>query len=150
MSELSVEARLATLVEQLGIRRAHVGGGYAADAVALARACPSVLASMTLVCPYRLPPEPFAALGDRLLLIHGDRGPGAGSVPQLLKELPSAREVVLTEYEDAAWSDAVRERRATIEAAMLPFLEEREQLEAVNLPQGEGEVVGITYRVRGH
>ena len=37
---LQIEDRLAQLFQHLGIRRAHVGGGYAADAVSLARASP--------------------------------------------------------------------------------------------------------------
>jgi SAM-dependent methyltransferase len=149
---VDAEDRFRQLFQELGIRRAHVGGGYAADAVALAQACPERVVSMTLVCPFRFPPEPFRGLGRRLLLIHGDRGPGAASVPRALAGLPSARVVTLADYADAAWADAVADRLAEVEAALLPFLAETsqgERLDRLDLPAGEGEVAGITYRVRG-
>ena len=121
---MSLEDRFAQLVQHLGIPRAHVAGGYAADAVTLARAFPEWIASMTLVCPFRLPPEPFQAFGDRVLLIGGDRGPGADSVPHALASLPTARSLTLKNYADAAWSDAIADRRAEIESVLLPFLAE--------------------------
>jgi SAM-dependent methyltransferase len=149
---LQVEDRLAQVFEHLGISRAHVGGGYAADAVSLVRAAPESVASMTLVCPFRLPPEPFRAFGERVLFIHGDRGPGAGSAPRIAAALPAAKVLTLPDYVDAAWSDAVAERRAEIEPALLAFLAEAskgEALESVQLPQGEGEIAGVSYQVRG-
>src|ERR1700737_5551665 len=101
--ELQIQERIAQLFQHLGIRRAHFGGGFAADAVSLVRASPESIVSMTLVCPFRLPAESFRPLGDRLLLINGDRGPGAGSVPRTLAGLPEARTITLQDYTDAAW-----------------------------------------------
>jgi len=66
---------------------------------------------MTLVCPFRLPADPLRPLGARLLFIHGDRGPGAGSVPRVLTDLPDAKAITLQDYADAAWSDAIAERQ---------------------------------------
>ncbi len=149
---LQIEDRLAQLFQHLGISRAHVGGGYAADAVSLVRASPESIASMTLVCPFRLPTDPFRPLGARLLFIHGDRGPGAGSVAPTLAALPEAKVITLQDYVDAAWSDALAERRAEIEPALLAFLADlsrSEALEPVQLPQGDGEIAGVTYRIRG-
>jgi SAM-dependent methyltransferase len=149
---LQLEDRLAQLFQHLGIRRAHVGGGYAADAVSLVRASPESIVSMTLVCPFRLPPDPFRPLGARLLFVHGDRGPGAGSVPRTLAALPEARVITLHDYADAAWSDALAERRTEIEPAVLAFLADlsrREALEPVQLDPGEGEIAGISYQIRG-
>jgi SAM-dependent methyltransferase len=149
---LQVEDRLAQLFEHLGIRRAHIGSGYAADALSLVRAMPESIVSMTLVCPFRIPADPLRPLGDRVLFIHGDRGPGAGSVPRILADLPAAKELVLSAYEDAAWSDAIADRRVAIEPALLAFLGElsqREALQPIQLTQREGEVAGISYRVQG-
>jgi SAM-dependent methyltransferase len=147
-----LEDRLARLFQHLDIRRAHIGGGYAADAISLVRAAPESIVSMTLVCPFRLPADPFRPLGARLLFFHGDRGPGAGSVPRVLADLPEARAITLMDYPDAAWSDAIAERRAEIEPALLAFLgdlSQREALEPVQLAQGEDQIDGISYRVRG-
>src|SRR5258708_29184793 len=149
---LQIEDRLAQLFRHLGIRRAHVGGGYALDAVSLVRASPAAIVSMTLVRPFRLPTDPFRPLGPRLLLVHGDRGPGAGSVPRTLAALPEAGVIALHDFVDAAWSDALAQRQAEIEPALLAFLAdltEREALDPVHLAQAEGEIAGISYRVRG-
>jgi SAM-dependent methyltransferase len=149
---LQIEDRLTQLFQHLGIRRAHVGGGYAPDALCLVRAFPESIASMTLVCPFRLPADAFRPLGARLLFVHGDRGPGAGSVAQTLAALPEAKEIALKDFVDAAWSDAIAERRAEIEPALLAFLADQSRREALappQLTQGEGEIAGITYRVRG-
>src|ERR1700704_1956283 len=88
---LQVEDRLAQLFQHLGIRRAHFAGGYAADAVGLVRASADAIVSMTLVCPFRIPTESFRPLGDRLLFVHGDRGPGAGAVARTVAALPQAK-----------------------------------------------------------
>lgn len=149
---MALEDRLGELFQQLGIRRAHVAGGYAADAVTLATTFPERIVSLTLVCPFRPPPEPFQPLGDRLLFIHGDRGPGAASVPGARRNLADSRALVLADYEDAAWSDAIADRQAEIAAALLPFLEEHSRrygLDRLDLSESDGEIAGITYRVRG-
>jgi SAM-dependent methyltransferase len=149
---IQVEDRLRQLLQHLGIRRAHFGGGYTPDALSLVRAAPESIVSMTLVCPFLLPTEPFRPLGDRLLMIHGDRGPGAGSVPRALAGLSQARTILLQDYVDAAWADAIAERQATIEPALLAFLadvSQHEALEPVQLTQGKYENAGITFTVRG-
>src|SRR5215211_282584 len=133
--ELRLEHRLLQLFQHLGIRRAHVGGGYAADAVTLVKAAPESIASMTLVCPFRLPAEPFRALAGRLLFIHGDRGPGAESVPRALAALPEARSITLHNYVDAAWADALADRREEIEVALLRFLTEVGRSHAIEPPR---------------
>jgi ubiquinone/menaquinone biosynthesis C-methylase UbiE len=149
---MPVEDRLRALFTHLGLGRAHVAGGYAADAVTLARGLPEHIASLMLVCPFRLPAEPFRPLGDRLLLVSGDRGPNASSVPRFLTEMPLARSLTLRDYADAAWSDAVADRRATIQAALSEFHDDlagREAVAPVQLSPGSGQVAGVTYAVRG-
>jgi ubiquinone/menaquinone biosynthesis C-methylase UbiE len=149
---MSVEDRLRALFSHLGLSRTHVAGGYAADAVTLARGLPEHIASLMLICPFRLPAEPFQPLGDRLLLVSGDRGPNASSVPRFLTEMPVARNVVLRDYADAAWSDAVADRREAIQAALAEFHEDvarREPVAPLQLAQTDGQVAGVTYRVRG-
>src|ERR1700716_3741938 len=116
---LQIEDRLAQLFHHLGIARAHVGGGYAADAVSLVKASPESIASMTLVCPFRLPTEPFRPLGARVLFIHGARGAGTGSAARIQAALPESKVITLHDYVDAAWSDALAERRPEIDPALL-------------------------------
>jgi SAM-dependent methyltransferase len=86
------------------------------------------------------------------MFIQGDSGPGAGSAARIQAALPEAHVITLHDYVDAAWSDAVAERRAEIEPALLGFLAEKsrsEVLEPVQLRQGDGEIAGISYHVRG-
>jgi SAM-dependent methyltransferase len=144
----NLEDRFRQLFRHLDLQRAHVAGGYAVDAVAVARAVPEAIASMILVCPFRLPSEPFTAFQDRLMFISGDSGPNASTVPRALADLPRARSVRLQDYTDAAWADAVAERRAEIEPAVLNFLSET-AIPAAHLENGSGMAAGITYRIAG-
>jgi ubiquinone/menaquinone biosynthesis C-methylase UbiE len=150
--QLTLEERFRALLEHLGLAKVHVAGGYALDAVTLARAVPDAIASMALVCPFRLPSEPFRSLQDRVLFFSGDSGPNASSVPRVLENLPRARSIRLQHYADAAWADAVAERRAEIEPALLEFLAEitgRERISAASLTEATGTIAGLTYQVRG-
>jgi SAM-dependent methyltransferase len=150
--QISLEDRFRELFKHLGLVRAHVAGGYALDAVTLARALPDAIASIALVCPFRLPSEPFRTFDDRVLFFSGDTGPNASSVPHVLAELPHARSVRLQEYADSAWADAIADRRGDIEPALLGFLEEmtRRQLVApMSHADGAGAAGGITYQVSG-
>jgi SAM-dependent methyltransferase len=149
---LTVEDRLGEFFTRLGLHRVHIGSGHALDAVTVARAFADRIASMTLVSPSRLPSEPFRTLDTRLLFISGDKGPNAPTVPGLLRDLPNARCTRLRDYADAAWSDTVADRREEVEAALLDFLEamtSQEQVPAVRLPEGPGEIAGVAYRVYG-
>lgn len=149
---LPLDQRLRQVLQHLGIQRAHFGGGYAADAVTLVRSLAESVASLTLVCPFQMPAEPLRSLGPRLLICHGDRGPGAATVGRLRAALPEAQDLTLADYADAAWADAVAERGAEIEPVWLDFLASwthQQRLEPLRLPAGEGEVAGIRYRVQG-
>jgi SAM-dependent methyltransferase len=147
-----IEERLTKLFEHLGIRRAHLAAGFAAEVNALASSTPEVIASLTLVSPFRFLAQPLLQLGSRVLFFHGDRGPNAPTVQRAAAALPEARVVLLKGYSDAGWSDTVADRQSEIEPAMLSFLAEmsrQEDVAPVAVAEGSGEVAGITYRVRG-
>jgi SAM-dependent methyltransferase len=150
--QISVEERLAHFLTSLQLQRVHVAAGHPLDAVTMARTFADRIASMVLVSPGRLPPESLRPLESRLLFIAGDRGPNAPIVPALLQDLPHARAVRLRDHVDSGWADTVAERRADVEAALREFFDDmarQEQVPEVHLQQGEGEVAGITYNVRG-
>jgi SAM-dependent methyltransferase len=147
-----IAERLAQLFEHLGIRRAHLAAGYAAEVNAIASASPEAIASLTLVSPFRFLAQPLLPLGSRVLFFHGDRGPNAPTVQRAAAALPEARVVLLSGYSDAGWSDTVADRQSEIEPAMLSFLAEmsrQEDIQSVAIAEGSGEVAGVTYRVRG-
>jgi SAM-dependent methyltransferase len=150
--QLSVEDRLRELFTRLNLQRVHVGSGHAVDAVTLARSFPERVASIALVSPSRLPPEPFRVFDTRVLIISGDHGPNAGLLPSLLQDLPHARGLRLVDFADAAWSDTVADRREAVQNALLEFFEAmtgQEHVAPVQLESGAGEVAGITYQVTG-
>ncbi len=148
-----VAGRISRLFEELGIERAHVAAGYAAHAVALIRACPELVSSLSLVCPSRFDAEPLRPLGSRVLYIHGDRGGNATIVPQVLATLTEARVVTLHDYSDALWSDALADRPDETGPALLTFLADMSRdgwAVPVSVPQQSGQCAGINFRVQGN
>jgi SAM-dependent methyltransferase len=146
---LSVEACLAELLDQLGIPEADFAGRGSADLKVFLSQHPERVASLTVLCPAVLDTRTLALMGERLLVVTGDSGPGARRVQAGLPELPKATAVVLDDYAGLTWSDIAAERGDSIAAAMEEFLAHRDALPLAGLPEQEGEIAGISYRVRG-
>ncbi|HUC72976.1 MAG TPA: methyltransferase domain-containing protein, partial [Stellaceae bacterium] len=91
----------------------------------------------------------LAPLAGRLLVVTGDHGPGARRVLAALPDLPQATVEVLGDYVGHTWADIATERGDGIGAAMLQFLARREALPAAALPEQEGEIADISFRLRG-
>src|SRR5262249_12298995 len=66
-----------------------------------------------------------------------------------LPDVPNATAVVLADYAGLTWSDIAAERGGAILAAMRDFLSRQAALPAVQLPEQDGDIAGISYRVRG-
>jgi SAM-dependent methyltransferase len=150
--ELSVEERLVRLFQHLGIAQAHIAACRAADWQGPATAHPDLVASLTLVCPPALDPSALHLLASRLFVVTGDQGPAATRVRQRLTTLPEATSLTLREYVSLMWSDVIADRGADIGTGLLAFLHRMEQghpSPAARLPEGEGEVAGLSYRIRG-
>ena len=147
-SNLTVAERLTRVMEHLGLQHAHFAGGSPADVAGLLHTHPDMVASLTLVCPSRLPPQAVRPCSERLLIIVGDQGPPAVMVQQAVESLPGASVVMLPDYIGLPWADVVADRSDEVEDVLMNFLN-RQQLASVDLRPQEGEVVGITYRVQG-
>src|SRR5438270_8902707 len=117
-----VETCLAALLDHLGIPSAHFAGRGSADLRGFMARHPERVASLTLLCPVVLDPRSLAPLAERLLVVTGDRGPGARRVQAGLSELPQAATVVLDDYTGHTWADIAAERGDSIGAAMQEFL----------------------------
>jgi SAM-dependent methyltransferase len=91
---------------------------------------------------------PLAGLASRILIVAGDRGSLADGAANFANSVLSVSAHILHGYEWLPWSDVIADRGVEIGAAMLDFLD-RHPLPAVRLPEPEGEVAGITYRIRG-
>jgi SAM-dependent methyltransferase len=151
-TELRSEERLARLFRHLGIRRAHLATGFAAQAVTLASVYPELVGSLTLVCPTGFVAESLRPFGRRLLCFHGDHGANAPNMPRAQEALTEATVVTLRDYADTAWSDPVADRHAEIGPAMLAFIAEMSREDSIApalLLEGDGEHAGINYHVQG-
>ncbi len=144
-----VEACLAELLDHLGIASAHFAGRGTADLQGFASGQAERMASLTLLCPAVLDTCALAPLAARLLVVTGDHGPGAQRARAGLRDLPHAAAVVLGGYAGLTWSDLAAEQGESIGAAVQDFLKRLDALPAVGLPDQEGEIAGITFRLRG-
>lgn len=146
-----IEDCLLELFRHLGIERAHIAAGGPPpikDWHNLATLHPDRVASLTVISPPVLDPAPLAGLASRMLVVAGDQGQLARAATELTAKLSSISAHILRGYEWQPWSDVIVDRGAGIGAAMLDFLD-RYPLPAVGLSEPEGEVAGITYRIRG-
>jgi ubiquinone/menaquinone biosynthesis C-methylase UbiE len=144
-----VEACLAALLDHLGIARAHFAGRSLADVQDFIAEGSQRIASLTLVCPTVLNPRRLAPLGARLLVVTGDHGLGARRVRAVLPDLPDATAVVLEDYAGLTWADLAADRGEHLDTAMQEFHARHEALPTANLREQEGEIAGISFRVRG-
>jgi ubiquinone/menaquinone biosynthesis C-methylase UbiE len=148
-SNSAAAASLVTLLDRLGIGVAHFAGRGTSDLKGFLLEYPERVASLAVVCPAVLDTRTLASLSERLLVVTGDRGPGARRVQAGLPDLPLATTVVLDRYAGLTWSDIAAERGDGIFTAIRNFLCCRGELRSVPLPEQEGEIAGISYRVRG-
>ena len=144
-----VEACLAQLLDHLGIAGAHFAGRSLADVQGFIAKYPDRVATMTLVCPTVLNPRSLAPLGARLMVLTGDHGLGARRVQAVLPDLPEATAVVLDDYAGLTWADLAADRGDDIDAAIREFHQRRAALPAAGLREQEGEIAGISFRIRG-
>jgi SAM-dependent methyltransferase len=148
-SETSLEDRLLALFAHLGIERAHIAARGPSDWSGLVRNHPETVASLTLLCPNGLERDTVGEAASRLLILSGDRGPSHDTIP--FDEFDDARVAIMPDYTTLGWTDIVAEKQDDIRGLMFTALADF----SPNLPNmdpsvaTEGEVAGITYRVRG-
>jgi SAM-dependent methyltransferase len=152
--QLPVEERMLRLLDHLGVKRAHFAANAPQPIERLLATRPSLVASTVLVRQSAFDTAPWRQLGDRLMVVYGDGRPGPelSAVRRSLSEVPDAAGVVLQGYPNFPWSDVVADRTEEVDAAVIPFLDRlsaRVGLPAVSLRESEGDVAGLTYRIRG-
>jgi ubiquinone/menaquinone biosynthesis C-methylase UbiE len=151
-TEQPIAARLVQLMQHLGLERVHMAGRLTGDWGGLALSHPETIASLTLVCPTDIQASALPHLAPRLLVFSGDQGGPAEAVRTAATALPGASIITLPGYFGHPRADVVADRVGAIGDAMLAWLarlEQRHPVKTVTLPEGEGEVAGISYRVRG-
>jgi SAM-dependent methyltransferase len=145
-----VEESLVDLFRHLGIEKAHIAAGRLGltDWQGLLTRHPDRLASLTLINPPLLDVGPIRGLAARMLVVAGDCGPTAEGAGRLRAELPGLVSHPLRGFECHPWSDVIAERGPEITQIILGFLD-RHPLAAVALPNGEGEIGEVSYRIHG-
>jgi SAM-dependent methyltransferase len=150
--QIPVAERLVQLLHQFGIDRAHVAARLSADWSGLASAHPERIASLSLVCPGEVPPQVLPSLAARLLIFTGDQGAPAEMAGRAAEVATGATIVTLRDYFGHPRADLLVDRGGEIQTALLGFLETCDRHlppPAVAVPEGDGEIAGITYRVKG-
>jgi SAM-dependent methyltransferase len=151
-TDLPTEERLVQLFQHLGIRQAHIAGVSPEDWAGLATTHPERCASLTLVGPPAVDPQAVGRLATRLLVVNGDQGARAERVRRDVERIAGAQVVTLHDYAILGWTDVVADRTEEIGSAMLRFLARRPPStpgETVPPTEGDGEMAGIAYRIRG-
>jgi len=149
---LAVENRILQLLQQLGIDHAHFAGRTPSDWTGLATIAPEVFSSLTLVGPASIDPRTTETLGSRLLVVNGEKGANAERVQRAVERIRGASLFTLPNYTFLGWSDAVADHTDEIGAAMLDFLARTNPTaneKSVSPAAREGEIAGISYRIRG-
>src|SRR5438477_7577433 len=100
-SNPEVGPRLVELLDRCGIAAAHFASRGTADLKGLLSQQPGRVASLAVLCPAVLDTRTLARIGERLLVVTGDRGPGARRVQAGLPDLPRATAVVTSRSHSA-------------------------------------------------
>ena len=145
-----VDESLVDLFQHLGIAAAHIAAGRLGltDWQGMATRHPNRAASLTLINPPIIDAGQFRGLASRVLAVAGDRGPTAEGAVKLLADLPGSVSHSLGGFECHPWSDVIADRGSEIAPVMMGFLD-RHPVAAVALPEGEGEVGEVSYRIHG-
>ena len=151
-ADLPVEERIVQVFRHLGITQAHVGASVAPDWRGLATKHPTLIASLTLVCPTALDPNDLSAVSAPITVFIGDQGPRPERLRRAVAAVRNAAVIQLPDYLGETWSDVVADRTREVGVPMLEFLQcvdQRNASKALTLPESAGEIAGISYRVRG-
>ena len=152
MSRFQVEELLAQLLSHLGLDQAHFAARLDNDWTGLVAKRPELVTSLTLVCPQNMDSTALRPLASRLLAINDDR-PTGRKVTEAIVHLPDATLVTLDDYAGFVWADIVADRLDDIGTAMLDFLTRMDAEQAthspVTLPEGVGDLAGLSYHIRG-
>jgi len=151
--EVPVEELIYQLFQHFGIQQAHIAASMPGDWMGFAASHPECISSLTLVSPRSIDPAAVAGFTDRLLVITGDQGKPAEALRRAMSNLPGATLLALRDYSSAgSWLDIVADRTEEVGLTMMNLLArlgQEQKVREVSLPEGEGEVADISYRVEG-
>lgn len=150
---MELHERVRRLFEHHGIERAHfIAGGFVHHLIELAVAAPDLVASVTLVCPHRLPLNLAGDLSMPFNIVSGDRGRAAEMVDRVLSNVAKPDRVVLSDYEPMLWNDIALERTSELLDGIAGFLTRVDRgtdLASARPVNGVGMVSELPYRSDG-
>ena len=148
-----IEERIAGVLRQLGIQRAHFASRGLNDWHGVADRFPGMVASLTLVCPLGFDSLVLTPIAGRLLVFNSDRGGAAETINRNMAGLPSASMVTLQDFQYADnYTELAVQRGGDIGPAMMDFMSKVDSGNAtptVSPPVQEGEVDGVYFKVQG-
>ncbi|MEZ4616200.1 MAG: hypothetical protein R2867_11960 [Caldilineaceae bacterium] len=155
---LSLPDRITTLLDHLGIQRAHIVARMQSDWHGLARHHPDRIASLSLLCGGVVGVHLVASLAERLYVMSSNLSPFAQQVTEAMQQLSAATYYELRDIDTRMWTDIAADFGAEIQSSMVPFIKAHSgttsrgtQYDATKLRDGEqGEVAGITYAIHGN
>lgn len=151
--DFSVEERVGQLLRHLGISKAHFAARGAQDWTGLAETFPEFISSLTLVCPLGFDPAVLALVASRLLVFSGDSGGDAETVGRTISSIKDIKTITLSGYPSPnTYADVAADRPEDIASGLVDFLDQMGRLHqtpSVELAEGEGEIGGISYQIRG-
>lgn len=144
----SLDQRLLSLWDHLGLAAAHVATQVPGDVAGFTRACPDRVSGVVLCVPVRLDPAGFTGVSERVLLVAGAFGLTNGVTARAAERLPGCLRVVLDGYDAPGWADVVADRTTELTDHLRAFLGGR-QATALSGPPRSGVHAGISYRIQG-
>ena len=153
-TESSPANRIKALLHQLELERVHVAACMSSDWGELVTKHVGCIHSLTVVAPHlnKGIPDGLNAFQSPAMVIAGDQGAPARRAHDLAARFGNGELFELSDYSSPMWADTIADRTADVAEALCDFLaraESEHALSTVALPQGEGEVAGINYRIRG-
>lgn len=145
---LSLDDRLRSLWDHLGLATAHIATQVPGDVAGFARAYPDRIAGAALCVPVRLDPAGFTALSERVLLVAGAFGLTNGVTARAAERLAGCLRVVLDGYDAPGWADVVADRTQELIDHLRAFLGGRPAT-TLNGSARAGTHAGISYRIQG-
>ena len=148
----NVEGRIERLLESLGIERAHFAARISVEVGPLLSRREEIFSSLTLVDPNRLEGRQLAPLGNRAHIVAGERGMSGSAVEAARPDMPEAIIESIPNHYGVSWSDTARLFPDLMVRAIDDFVSRADAerpATRLNLPPGEDEVAGLTYRVLG-
>ncbi len=151
---LSVADRVQALLRHLGLERVHVAACMSGDWGDLVSKCSDRLCSLTVVTPHlnKGIPDRLQEFRVPSLVVTGDQGAPAERARNLAGKFDRGELVEISNYFSPAWADPCGDRTHEVGNAMLEFFVRAEAeggVPTVLTADGEGEIGGIRYRIRG-